>query len=116
WWPTFRAGLRTAGQFDLSPYFTESKPEFDRDTELRPLQAADLFAGQLGRAMASDTIIIPPSTALRVLWGGYHRVLNYRYLGGLQGTFIRMAEAIDAKEPERLQYVLGRPTRKRTRK
>jgi hypothetical protein len=117
WWPTFRQSMQIA-RVDFSPYFTESKPTFASDEELRPLQAADMFAGQLARAMASDKIIIPPSVSLRILMNvsGYHKIIDYQYLGRLRNDFIRMAKAIDAKEPERLKYVLGRPTRKRAKK
>lgn len=116
WWPTFTKSMQTAANFDFSPYFTASEPAFKRDTEFRPLQAADLYVGQLNRVLRSDKVIIPPSPALRMLWAisGYHRVLDYKYLAPLRANFMRMAENIDAKEPERLKYVLGRPTRKRT--
>jgi len=74
--------MRNAAKFDFSPYFTGSPPDFEQDTEFKPLQAADLYAGQLNRVMASDRIAMPPSPALRTLWpiSGYHRVLDYKYL------------------------------------
>jgi hypothetical protein len=82
--------MRNAAKFDLSPYFTESPPEFEQDIEFKPLQAADLYAGQLNRVMVSDKIIIPPSPALRTLLpiSGYHRVLDYRYLAPMRADFI----------------------------
>jgi hypothetical protein len=57
WWPTFRKSMRNAARFDFSPYFTGSPPDFEQDTEFKPLQAADLYAGQLNRVMASDRIL-----------------------------------------------------------
>ena len=115
WWPTFKNSMKTAGNFDFSPYFTKSEPIFRSDKEFRPLQAGDLYAGHLKRVLATDKLYIPPSTTLRALWGisGYHRVLDYKYLGTLRTSFMRMARNIDAKQPERLKYVLGKPTRKR---
>lgn len=117
WWPTFLASMKAA-QFDFSPYFTKTKPTFGDDEELRPLQAADLFAGQLARAMRTDIVILPPSPSLRILMEmpGYHKVIDHQYLGRLRSDFMRMAKAIDAKEPERLKYVLGRPSKKRLKK
>jgi hypothetical protein len=114
WWSTFRQGL-TQAKFDLSPYLTESKPSFKSDKEVRPLQAADLHAGQLARMMASDKIIIPMSPIMRHLMtlSGYHRVLSHDYLYPLRERFLSMATAIDKQDPDRLKYVLGRPTTKR---
>src|SRR5947208_7434328 len=62
WWPEFKKGL-SSGKFDFAPYFTASPPMFKRDTEFAPLQAADLYAGQMSRVMRSESIIIPPSPA-----------------------------------------------------
>lgn len=114
WWPTFRKSMRNAAKFDFSPYFTGSPPDFEQDTEFKPLQAADLYAGQLNRVMASDRIAIPPSPALRTLWAisGYHRVLDYKYLAPLRDHFMRMAKKIEDETPGTLKYVLGKPTRK----
>jgi len=114
WWPTFSNSLRTAAKFDFSPYFTASPPIFKRDTEFLPLQAADLYAGQLSRAMASDKIIIPPSPALRTLMpiSGYHRVLDYKYFAPMRANFLAMAKRIEADNPGSLPYVMGRAPKK----
>ena len=115
WWPIFKNSMRNAAKFDFSPYFTESPPDFQQDTEFRPLQAADLYAGQLSRVMASDKIAIPPSPALRTLWSisGYHRVLDHTYLGPLRAHFMGMAKKIEDETPGTLKYVLGKPTKKK---
>lgn len=116
WWPTFRKSMSKA-KFDFSPYFTGSPPDFRKDTEFTPLQAADLYAGQLNRVMVSDKIIIPPSPALRALLpiSGLHRVLDYNYLAPMRNHFMRMADKIEAETPGTLKYVLGKPTTKNKR-
>jgi hypothetical protein len=115
WWATFRDGTRTADKADLSRYLAESKPNFGSDKELRPLQAADLYAGQLAKKLGS-MIWLPPSPSLSVvsqIKGGQERPVDYRYLYQLRRRFMTMAREIDAKEPGRLKYELGRPTKKR---
>ncbi len=109
WWPTFSNSLRTAAKFDFSPYFTTSPPTFKRDTEFVPLQAADLYAGQLNRAMTSDKIIITPSPSLRTLMliSGYHRVLDHQYFAPMRANFLAMAKRIEAANPGSLPFVMG---------
>ena len=118
WWPTFSNSLRTAAKFDFSPYFTTTPPIFKRDIECLPLQAADLYAGQLNRAMASDKIIIPPSPALRTLMliSGYHRVLDRKYFAPLRANFLAMAKRIEADKPGSLPHAVGRTRKKQGKK
>ena len=115
WWPTFSNSLRTAAKFDFSPYFAAAPAMFKRDTEVLPLQAADLFAGQLNRAMASDKIIIPPSPALRTLMliSGYHRVLDHKYFAPLRTKFLAMAKRIESDNPGSLPHIMGRTRQKK---
>jgi hypothetical protein len=115
WWPVFRKSMQTAAKFDFSPYFTASEPMFKKDHEFRPLQAADLHAGQIRLAMRSDKIFIPPSPSLRILMpiSGYHRVLDHNYFAPMRNRFMSMARRIEAKSPGTLRFVLGKPTRKR---
>lgn len=118
WWPDFRTHLQNASNFDFSPYFDVSKPSFENDKQFMPLQAADLYAGQLGRAMASDKIVIPPSPALRNMWriSGYHRVIDYKYLAPMRARFMEMATRIEAANPGTLKYIMRTGKKRNKRK
>jgi hypothetical protein len=114
WWPEFKKAL-SSGKFDFAPYFTASAPVFKRDTEFPPLQAADLYAGQMNRVMRSEKIIIPPSPALRTLLpiSGYHRFVDHKYLAPLRAHFMAIANRIEAAQPGTLRHFLKK---KKTRK
>jgi hypothetical protein len=64
WYSWFKSAVP-----DMSRQYLSGTPRFGDDKKLLPLQAADLYAGQLRQFMSFNCrLIVPPNKVLRLLW------------------------------------------------
>jgi hypothetical protein len=114
WWERFKAAFHKNPVLDLTPYWG-ADPTFVSDADAVPLQAADLYAGQLNRFYRSRSILSPMTPPLQLLWtlSGIHDFFDADRLRETRRSFDETARDIEMREPGSLKRVAGYIPKKR---
>jgi hypothetical protein len=108
WWDIFKRSAERGSRTNFVPYMGDP-PSFGTDRDLVALQAADLYAGELRRVMASQVLQIPPRPCLSALMliRGVHTPIGTDMLQSTRDTFLQIAGRIEEVDPTALRYVTG---------
>jgi hypothetical protein len=109
WWPNFKHSFKKGfTSMDYSPYFGDP-PVFKNDTSFLPLQAADLFAGQVRYVMSRKALYIPPRPPLQIIerMSGMNVVYTPDKLRDLRDDLLKIAKRIEAAQPGSLKFKIG---------
>jgi hypothetical protein len=109
WWEMLKIMAKTQSKFDYNPYFGDP-PSFKSDIDLKPQQASDLYAGQLGRGFRSAHLIIPPSPAIYVLnqVPGWGHIFEGDYFKSMRDQLLVQAKITEALNPGSLKFTIGK--------
>ena len=109
WWEMFNVLAKTRSKYDYKPYFA-GPPSFKSDLVENPLQAADLYAGQIGRLLRSEHLIIPPSPALKLLDSirGWGTTFDREYFKSMRAQLLTEAGIVEMQSPGSLRHTIGK--------
>ena len=109
WWELLKRTAITQSKFDYTPYFGDP-PSFKSDLDLKPLQASDLYAGQIGRGFRSAHIIIPQSPPMFVLKQipGWGNIFGEDYFKDIRRYFLAQAKIAESLNPGSLKFTIAK--------